>query len=156
MNAPIQALSGDEAARRALQDLAIAGERGAEDGVSASAMARAIDVSPQQMARVLAGERKLSLTRVAMLPERAYSAVLTALRTVRRAPITAAGTVKTSLRLTLRECAERVAFIAEVLDDGEVDPGEEIRAEIELRALRDQIDSTLTHIATKRNAAVTP
>jgi len=74
---------GDESVRLALVDLQSLYARHDPNGVSGAEMARAIGVSPQQMQRILDGERRLHPGQIVKLPSRAFRAVMVALETVR-------------------------------------------------------------------------
>ncbi len=148
INAPAHAIGADEAVRRALEDLAIAGERSNPDGVSAAAMSRAIEVSPQQMARILKGERFIHPGQIARLPSRAFASVMSAIHACRAAPTT--GTRESGVASVLASAGQWVSLAATILGDGHVDPGEQVKAELALRELRDRIDSVLAQFANER------
>lgn len=146
-NAPAQ-IGADEAVRQALEDLSIAGERGNADGVSAAAMSRAIEVSAQQMARILKGERFLHPGQIARLPGRAFAAAMGAIHACRATPST--GTVEGSLAAVLSGAGEWISLAGRILGDGHADAGEQVKATIALQGLRDQIDSVLARLAIER------
>jgi hypothetical protein len=137
-------LTASEAVRRALEDLSIAGERGKPDGVSASAMARACGIKPQSVAKIIKGSRTLSIDNLALLPSRAFDTCIAAIRSARAT--VKPDTTRHSLTDWLVSAGHTLAAIGEILADGRVDPGERIRARLELAQLRAQIDATIAQL----------
>ncbi len=146
-NAP-STVGPDEAVRRALEDLAVAGSRDCPDGVSASHMARALEVSPQHMARILRGERSLRAGQIARLPARAFAAVIATLHAARAT--TTSGSVEGSIAQVIAGAGEWLSLAGRILGDGRADPAEQVKATIALQALRAQIDGVLARLAQER------
>jgi transcriptional regulator with XRE-family HTH domain len=132
-DAPDQAPSADELVRRALEDLAIAYDRGDSRGVSRAEMARAIGVSHQQMSRILRGERYLHPGQIAHLPQRAYDAAMTAIVAARRAHRAPAGrSPESRCRQLTSLVGSHAALIERAYADGHLDGLEaaELRASL--------------------------
>ncbi len=134
--APMQApsahalIDGDEATRLALRSLVDLYAARDPRGVSAADCARHVGCSEQQFARILEGTRYLHPGQIAKLPERAFDAVMGAIRNARGEK--PAHLEETACMAFMASAGAAVAEIAKALADGDVDASErpKLRAEI--------------------------
>ncbi len=131
MNVPPTQMNADEGARLVLRSLVDLYAARDSRGISAAQMARDIEVSETQFARILDGTRYLHPGQIAKLPERAFEAVMSAMR---RARGERSVSVEESACIALVASAGgALAEIGKALADGDVDAKErpKVRAEID-------------------------